>query len=38
MVERESDYGLLTLHTDNGGEYLSDKFKSYLKDKGIRHN
>ena len=26
-----------TLRTDNGGEYLSVEFKTYLKSKGIRH-
>jgi len=26
-----------TLRTDNGGEYLSSTFQTYLKEKGIRH-
>uniref|UniRef100_A0A1X7UTK1 Integrase catalytic domain-containing protein n=1 Tax=Amphimedon queenslandica TaxID=400682 RepID=A0A1X7UTK1_AMPQE len=26
-----------TLHSDNGGEYLSNDFEEYLKGKGIRH-
>ncbi len=26
-----------TLRSDNGGEYLSKEFRSYLKSKGIRH-
>ena len=26
-----------TLRTDNGGEYLSGEFETYLKSKGIRH-
>ena len=25
------------IRTDNGGEYLSGEFKTYLKSKGIRH-
>ena len=28
---------LKTLRTDNGGEYLSNEFKSYLQEHGIRH-
>ena len=38
MIESVSDYRLLTLRTDNVEEYLSDKFKSYLKDERIRHD
>ncbi len=28
---------LKTLRTDNGGEYLSNEFKSFLQEHGIRH-
>ena len=28
---------LKTLRTDNGGEYISNEFKTYLQDHGIRH-
>ena len=37
MVERESEFQLQTLRTDNGGEYLSTEFKEYLRAEGIRH-
>ena len=37
LVERQSKRKLKTLRTDNGGEYTSNKFETYLKDEGIRH-
>ena len=37
MVERESGHRVKTLHTDNGGEYISTEFKEYLKVEGVRH-
>lgn len=32
-----SNLGIVTLRTDNGGEYLSKEFSEYLKEKGIAH-
>ena len=37
MVEREKVKPLKYLHSDNGGEYTSNEFKSYCFEKGIRH-
>ena len=37
MAEREKGKLLKCLRTDNGGEYTSNKFKSYCSEKGIRH-
>ena len=37
LVERMSDYRLKILRTDNGDEYTSNEFSSYLKVEGIRH-
>ena len=37
LVEKQCKRKLRTLRTDNGGEYTSSKFESYLKDEGIRH-
>lgn len=37
LVERESGNHLKALRTDNGGEYTSSVFKSYLACQGIRH-
>ena len=37
MVERSTGRKLKTLCTDNGGEYTSRDFQSYLKTEGIRH-
>ena len=37
MVEREKGKPLKCLHTNNGGEYTSNEFKSYYSKKGIRH-
>ena len=35
QVTNECGYTIHTLHTDNGGEYLSTEFQDYLKSKGI---
>lgn len=37
MVERTTGYKVITLRTDNGGEYVSSEFTSYLKEAGINH-
>ena len=37
MVEKESEYQLKTLRTDNGGEYTSNEFKEYVKVEGLKH-
>ena len=37
LVERMCNCKLKILHTDNGGEYTSRKFCSFLKKEGIRH-
>lgn len=37
LVERLSNYKLKILRTDNGGEYTSREFSSFLKAEGIRH-
>ena len=37
LVENQSGRKLKTLRTDNGGEYTSNEFVSYLKKEGIRH-
>ena len=37
MAEREKGKPLKYLCTDNEGEYMSNEFKSYCSDKGIRH-
>ena len=37
LVEKASRKKLKTLRSDNGGEYTSQKFESYLKSQGIRH-
>ena len=31
MVEAVTGYKVVTLRTDNGGEYVSTEFESYLK-------
>ena len=36
-AERQSDQRLKILRSDNGGEYISDEFETYLKQEGIRH-
>lgn len=37
MVEVQTGAKLKVLHSDNGGEYTSQEFASYLKANGIRH-
>ena len=37
MVERTSGHKVITLRTDNGGEYVSTEFTTYLKEAGINH-
>ena len=37
LVEKSSMKKIKTLRTDNGGEYTSTKFATYLKNEGIRH-
>ena len=37
LVENSSGKRLKILCTDNGVEYVSNKFESYLKAEGIRH-
>ena len=36
-VTNECGNSIATLRTDNGGEYLSNDFETYLKSKGIHH-
>lgn len=36
-VERQSKRKLKVLRTDNGGEYISNKFEKFLRDEGILH-
>ena len=37
IVTNECGQNIGTLPTDNGGEYLSNEFQTFLKSKGIRH-
>ena len=37
MVEKATEKKIKTLRSDNGGEYISDEFESYLKKEGIQH-
>ena len=37
MAEKDCGKKLRILHSDNGGEYTSKQFESYLKSEGIRH-
>ena len=37
LVEKSSGYKVKKLRTDNGGEYTSTEFESYLKKEGIEH-
>ena len=37
LVEKSSGYKVKRLRTDNGGEYTSIEFESYLKKEGIEH-
>ena len=36
-MEKTSGRKIKTFHTDNGGEYTSTEFTSYLTREGIRH-
>ena len=36
-VEKHTGLKLLVFRTDNGGEFLSEEWKKFLKDRGIRH-
>ena len=36
-MTNECGNSIATLRTDNGGEYLSNDFETYLKSKGIHH-
>ena len=36
-VEKESGFSLKILRSDRGGEYMSEKFESFLKKHRIRH-
>ena len=37
MVERSTEHKVKTLRSDNGGEYTSNAFESYLKKEVVRH-
>ena len=37
LVEKSTGRKLKTLHTDNGGEYTSAVFETYLRKEGVRH-
>ena len=37
LVENSSGHKVKKLRTDNGGEYTSTEFESYLKDEGVEH-
>jgi transposase InsO family protein len=36
-IENETQTRIGTLCTDNGGEYTSNEFESYLRQHGIKH-
>ena len=36
-MERSTNQKLKALRTDNGGEYMSTEFQTYLKKEGVRH-
>ena len=36
-VENQCKLKISTIHTDNGGEYFSDGWKSFCEENGIRH-
>ncbi|PLW39848.1 hypothetical protein PCANC_20653 [Puccinia coronata f. sp. avenae] len=37
FFERDGRHKILSLRTDNGGEYISNEFSSYLSQAGIKH-
>ena len=37
LVEKSTGRKLKALRTDNGGEYTSTEFETYLKKEGVRH-
>jgi len=37
ITTNDCGYKIEALRTDNGGEYISNEFKDYLKSRGIRH-
>ena len=37
LVERSTNQKLKALRTDNGGEYLSTEFQTFLRKEGVRH-
>ena len=37
MVGKSTGHDLISIRSDNGGEYLSSEFQSYLKVEGIKH-
>lgn len=37
LVTNDTGITVGALRSDNGGEYISSEFESYLKSKGIRH-
>ena len=37
LVTNESNLHIGAVRTDNGGEYVSEEFESYLKSRGIHH-
>src|ERR1700736_6516561 len=37
FVEKQTGQQLYIFHTDNGGEFLTKKWRQMLKDQGIRH-
>ena len=37
VVEKEFELKIKCLHTDNGGEFLSNDFMEYCKEHGIQH-
>lgn len=36
-VEKQLDKSIKTLRTDNGTEYINDRFSKFLKNQGIQH-
>ena len=36
LVEKQSGFKILTLRTDNGGEYRSNEFLNYCRKNGIK--